>query len=121
MYDKLPITVDTKAGTLHIRNKGDFRVVIDCFLAFDDPELSEDERAITALIIFYEDFNDIEDVYAYGDLETALKEMMLFFNCGQENPPGANVNKKVIDWEKDSLMIVSAVNNVAKTEIRELN
>ena len=43
--------------------------------------------------------------------------MFLFFNCNQENV-GAKAEGKVIDWDKDALMIISAVNKVAGKEIR---
>ena len=44
--------------------------------------------------------------------------MFKFFNCGENESPGAKVNHKLIDWQKDSNLISSAINKVAGKEIR---
>ena len=46
--------------------------------------------------------------------------MYKFFNCGGEDTVGAKVPYKLIDWEKDSQIISSAINKVANTEIRSV-
>lgn len=120
MY-RLPTTVNVKDKQFHIRDKGDFRMVLDCFAALQDEEMSEDFRVLTSLLIFYNEFSDIEDIGEYSDYaEDLIKEMFRFFDCGQEGSPGANRDVSLIDWEKDSTMICSAVNNVAKQEIRSV-
>ena len=40
MYS-LPTTVKVKDREFHIRDKGDYRMVLDCFSALQDEELSE--------------------------------------------------------------------------------
>ena len=118
MYE-LPTTILLNDTEFKIRSKGDFRMVLDCFEALNDITLSEQERAIAALIIFYEDINDLEDIDKLGDINNAIKQMELFFNCGQEKV-GLQTNYKLIDWDKDSALISSAINNVAKIEIRSV-
>ena len=54
MYD-LPTSIEVDDIEFHIRNDGDFRVILDCFDALSDIELDADIRVITALIIFLED------------------------------------------------------------------
>ena len=54
---EIPTTIQIEEQQLHIRNKGDYRVVLDCFSALNDSELSKQERVFTSLIIFYEEFN----------------------------------------------------------------
>ena len=55
---ELPINITTQSGDVYgITNKGDYRMVLDCFNALNDTELSEDERVLASLLIFY---NDIE-------------------------------------------------------------
>lgn len=103
-----------------IRKEGDFRMVLDCFKALEDEELTKEERVISGLIIFLEDMNSVEDVYNLPNLEEVYKEMVRFFNCGQDNITGSNTNHKVLDWDKDSALVCSAVNKVAGTEIRAL-
>ena len=100
-----------------IRDKGDYRVVLDCFSALNDTELSDQERMIASLIIFYEDLNDVDDINNI-DVTQAVKEMYRFFNCGEEESIGAKFNYRLIDWDKDSQMVCAAINKVAGTEIR---
>lgn len=120
MYS-LQTSVQIGQASFEIRNKGDFRMVLDCFEALNDPELSDGERLYSALIIFYEDFNSIVDVLRHEDIIFALSsEMMKFFNCGEESCTNTD-GHKLIDWNRDSNLICSAVNNVAKQEVRALD
>lgn len=102
-----------------IRNNGDYRTILDCFSALEDIELPQQYRIYSALIIFYDSINSIEDVEnKLGEnVEEAVNKMFDFFNCGQENV-GMQVNYKLIDWEQDSQIISAAINNVARREIR---
>ena len=119
MYD-LPTSVNLNNQQFKIRNNGDFRVILDCFNAINDITLSEQERLYAALIIFYDGVNSVEDLYKLGDLKEAAEQMELFFNCGQESV-GLQTRYKLIDWDKDSSLIASAINNVAKTEVRSVD
>lgn len=124
MYS-LPTSVQTKDGrTYHITNNGDYRVVLECFTACNDMELeSEDEQVLASLLIFYNEFTDFDDVVQIDEetLSELVKFMFDFFNCGQpEERLGATKHKKLIDWQDDEMLIVSAINNVAHTEIRSL-
>lgn len=115
MYE-LPISVEIGGVEWPIRNKGDYRVVLDIFSILEDPELTKAERILSAVIVFYEDFSDIEDLTQLPNMEEAIKKMYEFFNAGRKD--GQGINRKLIDWEDDSAMIVSAINNVAGKEIR---
>lgn len=117
MYD-IPVSVQVGEETYNIRNKGDFRMVLDCFAALDDEQLTEQERILASVIIFYEDMHCVEDTNKFSDYNTAVTEMFKFFNCGQEESPGASTNYKLIDWQSDSQLVSSAINNVAGKEIR---
>lgn len=118
MYE-LPTSITVNNKEYQIRNNGDYRMVLDCFQVLNDVELSETERTLACLIIFYEDFNDIESVLSLdGETTKALIDnAFLFFNCGQERSQG-ETNYKTIDWETDSQLISSAVNKVAGKEVR---
>lgn len=118
MYS-LPIEVAINNQVFKITNNGDYRMVIDCFSALNDIELSEEYRLCASLIIFYEDINSIEDIEdKFGDdVNVAVNKMFEFFNC---NEAGHKVNYRLLDWDKDEQMICSAVNNVAHIEIRAL-
>ena len=117
MYE-IPTSITIEDTVFHIRNNGDYRMVLDCFNALQDAELTKQERLFVSLIIFYEDINSIEDLEKFPNIEDAVSEMYNFFNCGQVQGIGKNVNYKLIDWEQDSQLICSAINKVANKEVR---
>lgn len=120
MYE-LPTSVSVNDKEFHIRNNGDFRMVLDCFNALGDEELGEDYRVLASLIIFYNELNSLDDCMEYSDyLEELTTKMYWFFNCGQKESPGAQTSKILIDWDGDSQIICAAINNVANVEIRAL-
>ena len=95
-------------------------MVIDCFNALEDENLTKEERIYCGLIIFFEDINSLEDAQAIPDLEGVYKEMIRFFNCGQDKTPGLDSHYKLLDWESDSNIICAAVNRVVGKEIRAI-
>lgn len=119
MFD-LPISVTIEDREYPIRNKGDYRMVLDCFDALNDNQLSQENRIVTALIIFYDNVSDTDDLFRLFDdntIKQAVLEMMSFFNCGQSEV-GARQQHKLIDWKQDEQLIASAVNDVAGKELR---
>ena len=120
MYE-LPTTITVKDRQFHIRNSGDFRMVLDCFSALQDEELSEEYRILACLLIFYNEFNSVQDVQDCEEyVEELVHELFVFINCGQETSPGVERDIPLIDWENDSPMVCAAINNVAKMEIRAM-
>ena len=120
MY-RLPTKVLVNDLEFNIRERGDFRMVLDCFKALQDEELSEDYRVLASLLIFYNEFNDIQNLYEYEDcLNDLVKEMYKFINGGEEQSPGAERDVSLVDWEQDSQIVCAAVNNVANQEIRSV-
>ena len=117
----LPITVDINGGIYTIRNNGDYRMVLDCFNALNDVELSETERIVSSLYIFYSDFDGVEDILVLDEesLVNLVDKMFDFMNCGGQQS-GSKTDFKAIDWDNDEQLICSAVNNVANTEIRSV-
>lgn len=119
MYE-LPTSITIEDRQYQITNNGDYRVILDCFSALSDNELSEDEQVLASLLIFYNEFADLDDLPDDPELRNQLiTEMCKFFNCGQEDI-GASTSQKVIDWESDSTIVAAAINNVAHTEIRSI-
>ena len=116
----LPVTISANNTVYPIRENGDYRMVLDCFDVLNDVDLSENERILAFLIIFYEDFNDVESVLSVkeGELKPLIDNAFLFFNCGQPHNPAADVNFKTIDWSQDEQLISSAINKVAGKEVR---
>lgn len=114
MYS-LPTTVIAGEQTLHIRNDGDWRMVIDVNIALADPELSDDEKVICAMMIFYD--SPIEEI---ADLEAAARGMMAFLSAGTDDAK-SKASPKLIDWEGDAPLIMSGINKVLGHEVRAVS
>lgn len=118
MYE-LPVTVEICGNEYRIRNDADYRVILDCIAIYQDSSLSTLEKTIGALTMFYDCIEDEDDVLsAFGDINEAVTAMMKFISVDED--VGHKVQHKLIDWVQDEKLIVSAVNSVAKTEIRAL-
>ena len=116
MYS-LPTSITIEGQSFTIRDNGDFRMVLDCFDVMNDLELNEQEQVLVMLMIFYDGMDTIEDLERLPNLSKAQEEMYKFFNCGKIDE--YQISKpKLIDWNNDSELICSAINNVAKKEIR---
>lgn len=116
---ELPTSVTIDDTTIEIRDNGNFRMVFDCFTALQDEELTEQERLLSALLIFYQ-VDSYEDFLELNlDITKMVKEMYNFFNCGLPEAPGNHSNYALVDWEQDSALIASAVNAVSHTEVRD--
>lgn len=96
--------------------RSDFRVALLIFQAYNDPELSDLEKAQAMMGCLYEDIWTIPAT----DHQEAHDKAIWFLDGGksQDNNSKYNSSKKVIDWEQDEQMIFSAVNKVAGYETR---
>lgn len=120
MYE-LPTTIDIGDKVCQIRDNGDYRMVLDCFIVLQDLELADNyERILSALIIFYEDL-DIDTALRLSEdeIQERVKKMYEFFECGQDTTYANKNDYKLMDWKQDAQLVVSAINNVAGKEVRE--
>lgn len=106
----LPKSVEINDQNFSIRY--DFRVILTIFEVLDDGELSDEERAYTALKLFFVDFDNIPDY------DEAIGKMFWFINGGK-TPDDKKKDPELIDWEKDFPLIISPINRVLGEEIRE--
>lgn len=108
----LPLNVDIN-GNLHpIRNKCDYRVVLDAICALNDVDLTNDEKIKCALLIFYEDISKIDD------FETAVKEMFRIINGGETEDNSQEQKPSLMDWEHDFPQIAPPVSRVLGYDVR---
>ena len=107
----LPTSVYIDETEYKIRS--DYRAILDIFSALADPELTQEDKVIVAVNIFYEDIPDIE---LWGQ---ALKEFSLFVNMGEEEP--LRKLPKLMDWKQDFKYIIAPINRVIGKEIRSLD
>ena len=98
MYS-IPTEILIGEQSFNITNKGDYRMVLDCFSALEDPKLSKEQRIITSLLIFYEDLQEPSDLSIFPDLEVAVKEMYKFFKeKADARKNGIKRMKDAIKW-----------------------
>lgn len=119
---EIPTTLTIANKEFGIRDDGDYRMVLDCFEALQDPTMPKRERLITAVVIFYDGFsldNAFNKLTTSAEWEEAVSKMYDFFNCGQK-PSEHHTPYKLIDWEQDNHLIASALNKTAGFEIREV-
>ena len=121
MYE-LPKTVEVAGKSYKIRNGADYRTIIGVIDVCSDPELTQEEKTVSAFIIFYEDINDYEDIFkVFGNnAEEAMRAVMRFISYNYDDESATTAKVKLIDWVQDESLIVSGVNSVARTEVREL-
>ena len=92
----------------------DCRVIVEICIALEDVELTEQEKAIAALAMFYP---NVEQIPAER-LQEAVERCIWFINCGQ--PEDKQKSPRLVDWEQDFQHIVSPVNRVLGQEIRSI-
>lgn len=96
----------------------DYRTALNVLIAYNDADLSNDEKIEVLLRCIYNDFSKITE----NNLQEALEKAVLFLDCKTEPPQEVERkdSKKVLDWKQDEQIIFSAVNKVFGQEIREL-
>lgn len=107
----LPIVVEINGKSHPIRNKCDYRVVLDAICALNDNELTDEQKVKCALFIFYEDISSIDD------FETAIKEMFRIINNGEEDSTTDN-KPQLMDWEHDFKQIAPPISRVLGYDVR---
>ena len=113
----LPTQFEIEDEPFVIRNKGDYRTVLSCFNIISDIDLSDYEKSIALLLLFFENFDDVDDVLRCPYQKELLEKMFWFFDCGQDYSADRN-KPSLIDWDKDSMLVSSAINAVAGKDVR---
>lgn len=120
MIGALPETLTVGGEDYTIRT--DYRNVLQVFEAFQDPELTQEEKWIVAIYLLFEGFSCDDDVMKAAqdgfDLGEAMKKISWFISAGQ--PEKQVLEQPTYNWTQDEQMIFSAVNKVAGRETREL-
>ena len=105
--------------------RSDYRNVLQTFEAFNDPELETTEKWIVAIYLLFYDFTcaeDVESAVESGfDVSEAIKQLLWFISGGKEERKDDRKEPPTYDWVQDEQIIFSAVNNVAKKEVREVD
>lgn len=112
MWD-LPIAVDIDGIEFKIRNKCDYRVVLDVIAVLNDEELSKEEKIKCSLFIFYENCNQLTDI------ETATKEMFKIINNGEEEDESQPSKPRVMDWQHDFMQLAPPISRTLGYSVRD--
>lgn len=88
----------------------DYRDCIPILQAYGAPELSNEEKIIATLKIYYE-FPD--------NWREAYEQAVWFLDCGNQYK-NSKPQKKLIDWEQDEQYIFAAINKNTGYSIREI-
>lgn len=114
MWD-LPLSVNIDGTQYSIRNKCDYRVVLDVICALQDDELSMEERFHCALLIFYEDDIKVEH------LQEALNQMMSIISAGENSEEDGRTQPQLMDWEHDFKQLAPPISRVLGYSVRDAN
>ncbi len=94
----------------------DFRDVINAIVSYSDPELGARQRAYILFHNLYVNDDEIPD----EDVPEALDKIRWFVDCGREYEETQS-SPRLMDWEQDYNIVVSAVNKIANVlDVREL-
>ena len=121
MMWSLPISVEIGGTKYPIRNKCDFRVVLDVISSLSDEELEMEQRVECALFQFYgnDELDTLEKVLSsLNDIQIAIVEMMKIINLGKEETEEEN-KPKIMDWEHDFQQITPPISRVLGYSVRD--
>ena len=117
----LPIAVEIDGKEYAIRNKCDFRVVLDVISSLSDEELEMEQRVECALFQFYgnDELNTVEKVLSsLNDIKIAIVEMMKIINLGKEETD-EEYKPKLMDWEHDFTQLAPPISRTLGYSVRD--
>lgn len=119
MIGRLPETLEVDGADYPIRS--DYRNVLNVFEAFEDPELTQDEKWQVAIFNIFADFScsdDVDEAAIDGfNVNEAAEQITWFISAGDMGRKEKQL--PVYDWIKDEQMIFSAVNKICGRETRD--
>lgn len=114
----LPISVKIGENFYNIRDKCNFKVILDCLEAIKDDTLSDRDRALCALYIFYEDFVKISEL-SENEINEAVQQMYSIIDGDNKtSEKSKNTSKPIVDFNKDFPLIASALLPILGYDIR---
>lgn len=111
----LPLSVNVDGKEYAIRNKCDYRVILDTIDALEDMLLETPYRIYCALYIFYEDLTGCEN------LEAAVDGMLEIINLGEKIKTESVRKPIVMNWKRDFNLLAPAISRVLNYSVRDKN
>lgn len=112
MIGSLPTALEIGGKIYAIRS--DYRVVLNIYAAFNDPELTNQEKCYVCIKCLYEDYSHIPREH----MQEAVDKAYWFVGGGDIPHEDNQPDIKTIDWEQDERIIFPAVNKVAGYSVR---
>ena len=110
LIDKLPTKI--KVGDEIININADYRNCLKIILAYEDQELTIQEKHFIMLSLLYD--------HIPQDIEKGILQGIKFLNCGEESKDD-NYKPRVYSFKKDSKFIYSAVSQASKVDLETIN
>jgi hypothetical protein len=110
---ELPTSV--VVGTQKLEIRSDFRPILDICVCMQDESLTDFEKSIAALKIFY-------TARLLPDESEALEKCARFVSGpnSMDSPKVCGNDSKLVDWEQDFPLLIAPINKVAGVDIRSL-
>lgn len=112
MIGQLPKTLNVGGKTYDIRT--DYRVMLNIFLAFADPDLTDSEKCYVCMKCLYVDFESIPQEH----MQEAAERAYWFADGGDMPKSEIAENIRTFDWEQDEMLLFPAINKAAGYEVR---
>lgn len=113
-----PVSVTIDGEELEIENNCDYRVILDCLVAYEDTSIDITAQHQSALIIFYKEPRKIKNA------EEAVRQMIRVIDCESEESFAEKTNVpaetplRLMSWKKDFKLIAPAVSRILGYDIR---
>ena len=112
MIGGLPRSLTVNGTEYPIRS--DYRDCLNILSAFNDRDLTDEEKVLITLRVLY------KEPVKQDDVLEAYNKAVWFLNCGDTiNKP--QTSAPIYSWEQDEQLIFSAVNKVACKEVRAVD
>jgi hypothetical protein len=112
LIEKLPTVAEINGVEYELDT--DFRTCLNIILAFEDIELTKQEKNIIMLKLLYK-YNIPQDI------KKATEIAVLFLNCGEENKEESEAEQRVFSFEKDSSYIYTALNQTYNIDLESVD
>ncbi len=111
MLGELPNSVTINGREIPLNT--DFRIALIVIQIMNDPDIKEAQKGI----LMIDALMGLENLKIPDDLEQAAEKCVWFMDGGKDYTQKQK-EKPMMNWEQDEQIIFSAVNNVAKMEVR---
>lgn len=122
-----PTTIEIFDKEYEIRDKCDYRIILDVIKALTDEQEENDFRMHCAMFIFFETPENLPDPLTstksdeIAIIQECINEITRVIRCGENEDPQDKNKPKLMDWEHDFNLIVPAINRVLGYDVRDPN